>query len=79
LASETWISADVETSGPTSHTGSLLSIGASLVADPELGLELLLRPVILPHTRTASADAREEAAMLRRILDVSRAAAADGR
>jgi ribonuclease T len=44
LATETWISVDVETSGPTPHTGSLLSIGACLVDDPERGIELLLRP-----------------------------------
>jgi DNA polymerase III epsilon subunit-like protein len=44
LATETWISVDVETSGPTPHTGSLLSIGACLVDDLERGIELLLRP-----------------------------------
>jgi DNA polymerase III epsilon subunit-like protein len=44
LDAETWISVDVETSGPTPHTGSLLSIGACLVDDPERGIELLLRP-----------------------------------
>jgi len=44
LAAETWISVDVETSGPTPSTGSLLSIGACLVDDPERGIELLLRP-----------------------------------
>jgi DNA polymerase III epsilon subunit-like protein len=41
---ETWISIDVETSGPTPATGSLLSLGACLVDRPEEGLELLLRP-----------------------------------
>jgi DNA polymerase III epsilon subunit-like protein len=41
---ETWISIDVETSGPTPSTGSLLSIGACLVDRPEEGIELLLRP-----------------------------------
>ena len=44
MAAETWISVDVETSGPTPHTGSLLSIGACLVEDPDRGIELLLRP-----------------------------------
>ncbi len=44
MAAETWISVDVETSGPTPHTGSLLSIGACLVDDPDQGIELLLRP-----------------------------------
>jgi DNA polymerase III epsilon subunit-like protein len=44
VAAETWISVDVETSGPTPHTGSLLSIGACLVDDETRGIELLLRP-----------------------------------
>ena len=41
---ETWISVDVETSGPTPGTGSLLSIGACLVDDPDIGFEVRLRP-----------------------------------
>jgi DNA polymerase III epsilon subunit-like protein len=41
---ETWISVDVETSGPTPGSGSLLAIGACLVERPEEGIELLLRP-----------------------------------
>ncbi len=44
MRSETWISVDVETSGPTPSTGSLLAIGACLVDRPEEGIELLLRP-----------------------------------
>jgi len=44
VRSEAWISVDVETSGPTPGTGSLLSIGACLVDRPEEGIELLLRP-----------------------------------
>ncbi len=44
MSDETWISVDVETSGPTPSTGSLLSIGACVVARPEQGIELLLRP-----------------------------------
>ncbi len=44
MGDETWISVDVETSGPTPATGSLLSIGACLVDRPEAGIELLLRP-----------------------------------
>lgn len=44
MRSETWISVDVETSGPTPGTGSLLAIGACLVDRPEQGIELLLRP-----------------------------------
>jgi ribonuclease T len=41
---ETWISVDVETSGPTTGNGSLLAIGACLVDRPDEGIELLLRP-----------------------------------
>jgi DNA polymerase III epsilon subunit-like protein len=44
MAAETWISVDVETSGPSPHTGSLLSVGACLLGDPAQGIELLLRP-----------------------------------
>jgi len=44
VSNETWISVDVETSGPTPSTGSLLSVGACLVDRPEEGIELLLRP-----------------------------------
>jgi ribonuclease T len=44
LAAETWISVDVETSGPTPGTGALLSLGACLVDDPDMGLEFLVRP-----------------------------------
>ena len=41
---ETWISVDVETSGPTPATGSLLAIGACRIDWPEEAIELLLRP-----------------------------------
>ncbi len=44
MTAETWISVDVETSGPTPATGSLIAIGACLVERPEEGIELLLRP-----------------------------------
>jgi len=44
VSDETWISVDVETSGPTPSTGSLLSIGACLVERTGEGIELLLRP-----------------------------------
>ena len=44
MIGETWISVDVETSGPTPHTGCLLSIGACSVDDPGRGIELRLRP-----------------------------------
>lgn len=41
---ETWISVDVETSGPTPASGSLLAIGACLLDRPEEGIELLVKP-----------------------------------
>jgi DNA polymerase III epsilon subunit-like protein len=44
VTAETWISVDVETSGPSPSTGSLIAIGACLVERPEEGIELLLRP-----------------------------------
>jgi DNA polymerase III epsilon subunit-like protein len=67
LAAETWISVDVETSGPTPHTGSLLSVGACLVDDPERGIELLLRPEpALPWDRSAEAIHRLDRATLER-------------
>ncbi len=44
MSAETWISVDTETSGPTPANGSLLSIGACLVDDPDVGIELLVRP-----------------------------------
>jgi len=56
VRSETWISVDVETSGPTPGTGSLLAIGACLVYRPEEGIELLLRPDLgLPWSDDAEA------------------------
>ena len=44
MIAETWISVDVEASGPTPATGSLIALGACLVERPEQGIELLLRP-----------------------------------
>jgi DNA polymerase III epsilon subunit-like protein len=56
MPAETWISVDVETSGPTPSTGSMLSIGACLVDDPERGIELRLRPdPALPWLEEAAA------------------------
>ena len=67
MAAETWISVDVETSGPTPNTGSLLSIGACLVDDPERGIELLLRPEPgLPWSDDAEAIHRLDRATLER-------------
>ena len=44
-AEEVWISVDVEASGPSPSTGSLLAIGACLVDDPYSSLYLELKPV----------------------------------
>jgi len=45
VSAETWISVDVETSGPAPSVASLLSIGACLVDRPEAGIEILVRPI----------------------------------
>jgi ribonuclease T len=64
---ETWISVDVETSGPTPSTGSLLSIGACVVERPEEGIEVRLRPdPALPWSEEAAAVHRLDRAMLER-------------
>ena len=42
---ETWISVDVETSGPTPGVASLLSIGACVVGQPDGGFSIEVRPV----------------------------------
>ncbi len=42
---EVLISVDVETSGDSPSTGSLLSVGACLVADPTAGIYLELKPL----------------------------------
>jgi ribonuclease T len=67
VADETWVSVDVETSGPTPSTGSLLSIGACLVERPEEGIELLLRPdPSLPWSAEATAVHHLDRTMLER-------------
>jgi ribonuclease T len=45
VAKELWISIDVETSGPTPGTGSLLAIGACLVDRPEIAFVVDLKPI----------------------------------
>ena len=42
---EAWISVDVETSGPTPGSGSLIAIGACLVGQPEVRFVATLRPI----------------------------------
>jgi ribonuclease T len=42
---EAWISVDVEASGPTPSTGSLIAIGACLVDQPEVQFEALVAPI----------------------------------
>ena len=44
MTTETWVSVDIEASGPTPSTGSMLAIGACLVDRPETGLRLFLQP-----------------------------------
>ena len=44
MSDEVWISVDVETSGPTPSTGSLIAIGACRVDDPEEGFSVEIRP-----------------------------------
>ena len=61
MTAETWISVDVETSGPTPAAGSLLAIGACLVDRPEEGIELLVQPdPALPWSDDAEAIHRLE-------------------
>ncbi len=65
MEQETWISVDVETSGPTPSTGSLIAIGACLVDRPEVAVELLLRPdPSLPWSEEAAAVHGLDPAML---------------
>ncbi len=45
LPNETLISVDIETSGPSPSTASLLSIGACLVDDPDTQIYLELKPL----------------------------------
>jgi ribonuclease T len=67
VSDETWISVDVETSGPTPANGSLLAIGACLVDRPDEGIELLLRPdPALPWSDEAEAVHRLDRARLDR-------------
>jgi ribonuclease T len=42
---EVLVSVDIEASGPTPSTGSMLSIGACLIDDPQVGLYLELKPL----------------------------------
>lgn len=44
MAEEVLISVDVEASGDSPSTGSLISVGACLVVDPSLGIYLELKP-----------------------------------
>jgi ribonuclease T len=45
VTEETWISVDIEASGPTPSTGSMVALGACLVDRPEVAFEALLRPM----------------------------------
>ncbi len=64
---ETLVSIDIEASGPSPTTGSMLSIGACLVDDPEIGLYLELKPSAdLPWSEGAEAVHRLDRARLER-------------
>lgn len=52
---ESWISVDVETSGPAPGIHSLLSIGACLVEDPDTDFYIELKPVTDAATASALA------------------------
>lgn len=55
MTAEALVSVDIEASGSTPSTGSLLSIGACLVADPDVGVYLELRPAAdLPWDESAA-------------------------
>jgi ribonuclease T len=45
VTGECWISVDVETSGPTPSTGSLVAIGACLVDRPDRTFSIELQPI----------------------------------
>jgi ribonuclease T len=45
MTSEVWVSVDIEASGPSPSTGSLLSIGACLVDDPGVAFYVELQPI----------------------------------
>ena len=42
---EAWISVDVETSGPTPGTGSMIAIGACLVHQPDIQFVAMIAPI----------------------------------
>ncbi|MBA3960251.1 MAG: 3'-5' exonuclease, partial [Chloroflexi bacterium] len=42
---ETFVSIDIEASGPSPSTGSMIAIGACLVTDPEVGFYREIRPL----------------------------------
>ena len=45
MTEETWISVDIESSGPTPGTGSMVAVGACVVDRPEVAFEVLIRPL----------------------------------
>jgi DNA polymerase III epsilon subunit-like protein len=62
---EILISVDIEASGPTPGTGSMVSIGACLVEDPQVGIYLELKPLPeLPWSGEAEAVHRLDRAHL---------------
>lgn len=62
---EILVSVDVEASGPSPSTGSLIAIGACLVDDPEVAVYILLKPIDgLPWSDAAQRVHRLEREML---------------
>lgn len=55
MGEEALVSVDIEASGPSPATGSMLSMGACLVDDPAVGIYIELRP-IEGHVWDASAE-----------------------
>jgi ribonuclease T len=45
VTEETWISVDIESSGPTPSTGSMVAIGACVVDQPDVAFNALIRPI----------------------------------
>jgi ribonuclease T len=45
VTEETWISVDIESSGPTPSTGSMVALGACVVDRPDVAFDALLRPI----------------------------------
>ena len=79
MTAETLISIDIEASGPSPSTGSMIAIGACLVMDPQVGLYREIQPIAgapwdpdteLIHRLTASHLAEHGVAPLQAMADL---------